>query len=111
MILTDIKLATRFLLKIANYIKEATRRADTVARWGGDELILLLTGLHNQEETYFVCERIRRSVQDKLRDDSLGIPVTLSMGVAICPDDSQTTELLEQQADTAYMSQNGEAEI
>ncbi len=95
------KAGDQVLVKIANYIKEATRRADTVARWGGDELILLLTGLHNQEETYFVCERIRRSVQDKLRDDSLGIPVTLSMGVAICPDDSQTTELLEQQADTA----------
>ncbi len=95
------KVGDQLLIKIANYVKEATRRADTVARWGGDELILLLTGLHNQEEANFVCERIRRSVQEKLRDDDLGISATLSMGVAVCPDDAQTTELLEQQADTA----------
>ncbi|MGC8887840.1 MAG: EAL domain-containing protein [Verrucomicrobiia bacterium] len=95
------KIGDQVLVKLGQYLSESVRKTDTVARWGGDEMILLLTGLHNREEARFVCERIRRDVQEKMRQDKSAIPVTLSMGVAICPDDAQNADTLEQQADTA----------
>jgi len=95
------KIGDQVLVKIGQYLSESVRKTDTVARWGGDEMVLLLTGLHNMQEARFVCERIRRDVQEKMKSDKSVIPVTLSMGVAICPDDSQSGETLEQQADTA----------
>lgn len=95
------KIGDQVLVRIAQYLADSVRRTDTVARWGGDEMILLLTGLNSHSQIRFVCERIRTNVQEKMRSDPLGIPVTLSMGVAVCPDDSQDADILEQQADTA----------
>lgn len=95
------KVGDQVLVKLATYLREAVRKTDTVARWGGDEMILLLTNLRSRAETYAVCERIRQQVQKKLKDDELGVPATMSMGVAICPDDSVNPDILQQQADTA----------
>ncbi|MCX7872083.1 MAG: EAL domain-containing protein [Verrucomicrobiae bacterium] len=95
------KVGDQVLVKLATYLRQTVRKTDTVARWGGDEMILVLTDLHSHDEAYAVCERIRVQVQEKLKQDEIGIPATMSMGVAICPDDSDSPESLQQQADTA----------
>ena len=101
------KIGDEVLVKISKYLSEAVRQTDTVARWGGDEMVLLLTDLQNRTQAQAVCERIRQYVQNKMKNDNLGIPVTLSMGVAIYPDDSTDPDILMQQADTAlYVAKN-----
>jgi len=91
----------RILVQVAQCVGGAVRKTDTVARWGGDELVLLLAGLAVPLQARAACERIQRIVQEELARNPISGPLTLSMGVAICPDDAAQTERLLQQADTA----------
>jgi len=91
----------RILVQVAQCVGGAVRKTDTVARWGGDELVLLLAGLAVPLQARAACERIQRIVQEELARNPLSGSLTLSMGVAICPDDASQPERLLQQADSA----------
>jgi len=91
----------RILVEVTRQVSAAIRKTDTVARWGGDELILLLPGLNAPSHARAVCERVKRTVQAKLAGDPLTSRLTLSMGIAICPGDASLPEALIQRADTA----------
>jgi len=91
----------QILVEVARRVSATVRKTDTVARWGGDELILLLPGLNAPSQARAVCERVKHLVQKELARNPLTRPLTLSMGVAIYPDDASLPELLLQQADTA----------
>jgi len=64
-------------------------------------LILLLPGLNAPSHARAVCERVKRTVQAKLAGNPLTSRLTLSMGIAICPDDASLPEALIQRADAA----------
>jgi len=89
------------LVAVARRISATVRKTDTVARWGGDELVLLLPGLRAPSEARAVCERVKHLAQKELALNPLSHPLTLSMGVAIYPDDASLPEVLFQQADAA----------
>ena len=91
----------RILVQVAQCVAGAVRKTDTVARWGGDELVLLLAGLTVRSQVHAACERIQRIVQEELARNPASGTLTLSMGVAICPDDAAQPERLLQQADFA----------
>ncbi|HYV31099.1 MAG TPA: diguanylate cyclase [Candidatus Binatia bacterium] len=91
----------QILVEVARRLSATVRKTDTVARWGGDELILLLPGLNAPSQARAVCERVKHLVQEELARNPLTRPLTISMGVAIYPDDASLPEVLLQQADTA----------
>src|SRR5437867_8557660 len=91
----------QILVEVARRISATVRKTDTVARWGGDELVLLLPGLRAPSEARVVCERVKHLAQKELALNPLSHPLTLSMGVAIYPDDASLPEVLFQQADAA----------
>ena len=64
-------------------------------------MILLLPGLNAPAQARVVCERIKHLVQNELARNPLNRPLTLSMGLAIYPDDALLPEVLLHQADTA----------
>ena len=78
-----------------------------MGRWGGDEFILLLPGLNDSSDAGAVCERVKRIAQEGLAGNPLASPLTLSMGIALYPDDASLAELLLQQADTALYRAKG----
>src|SRR6185369_5293448 len=91
----------RVLVEVARRVSGAVRKTDTVARWGGDELILLLPGLNATADAGVVCERVKRLVQIELVKDSITASLTLSMGVSVYPDDASLPELLLKKSDIA----------
>ena len=97
----------QILVQVARCVSATVRKTDTVARWGGDELILLLPGLNAPSQGRAVCERIKRLVQKELARNPLTRPLTLSMGLAIYPDDASLPEVLLQQADAALYQAKG----
>ena len=54
----------RLLHAVAERIRQHLRASDTLSRQGGDEFILLLTGLHRTEDAVQVIEQLQRSVAD-----------------------------------------------
>ena len=92
-----------FVLKeLAAILKQHVRRSDLAVRYGGEEflLILLQTG---QEHALKIAERVRADVEEHVlvwRDQEL--KVTISSGVASCPDpEIVTPDDLISRADSA----------
>jgi len=80
------------LRTIARTLREACRSTDVVARYGGEEFALILPGVMSGRATGLL-ERFRRVVAVKpitLPGRSKPASVTVSIGVAIWPDDGDT---------------------
>jgi len=89
-------LAGDLLLKqIASTLKESMRGSDMVARYGGDEFVVILPETGKQGAV-FGCERLREKVQEKFGPD-----ITASIGVATFPDDAVLKKALLEKADSA----------
>jgi diguanylate cyclase (GGDEF)-like protein len=74
------------LKHVAEILGRAVRDVDLAARLGGEEFVILLpeTGLRDAVE---VGERVRRSIESHPHArGSQALPVTVSVGVAACPD-------------------------
>ena len=70
------------LVKIANTLENNLRESDVIARWGGEEFLILLPSL-NAQEAYWVAEKLRKCVAE-LDIEALphSIKVTITCGVA-----------------------------
>ncbi len=89
------------LRKIAQILKEEARETDLVARYGGEELVVLLPEA-NRRTAWEVAERIRARVASteffNMDKQPLG-RVTLSAGVATFPVDAENEDVLVARAD------------
>ena len=90
------------LLKgVANRLLNMFRKGDTIARWGGDEFILLLPEIRQTDVAKNVAERILHSFNKPFEFDGLKIAITASIGVAIFADDGPDADTLIKNADNA----------
>ena len=90
------------LLKyVADQVAEITRDSDVVARYGGDEFVVILPGTPTQE-AFKLLERLQRHFRDKpMRYNERAIAVCISFGVASITDqDVANPESLLRKADT-----------
>jgi diguanylate cyclase (GGDEF)-like protein/PAS domain S-box-containing protein len=90
------------LLKgVADRLLGMFRKGDTIARWGGDEFILLLPEIRQADVAKNVAERILDSFHRPFELDGLQITITVSIGVAIFADDGADADTLIKNADIA----------
>ena len=68
------------LLTLATRIRECLRQGDTVGRTGGDEILVLLPGIHNLDEVTQIANKIRCRAAEPIRNSGNTIHVTLSIG-------------------------------
>lgn len=69
----------RVLIDLVTLINRTLRAIDFIARWGGEEFLLVLTDTPEMEG-FQVAERIREAVASY--DFGLGHPITISLGLA-----------------------------
>jgi len=95
-------LAGDFVLKkVANLIVSEKREEDVVARYGGEELVVILPET-NKVNTIIKAERIRKKIQDMpLVFDGKKIDITVSGGIASFPQDALEADRLINCADQA----------
>ncbi|MGQ9622356.1 MAG: EAL domain-containing protein [Candidatus Caldatribacteriaceae bacterium] len=93
------------LREIAQRIVRCVRGHDVVARFGGDEFLLLFGNLSSVEEVPPIIERVLHTIREPLRMGIQELSVTASCGIAIYPRDGENPEELVQAADLAmYVS-------
>lgn len=85
----------------ADRIRACLRHSDDLgARVGGDEMMVVLHGVHGIKDAVGVAEKLRRSVATPVKYDGLTVEATVSIGVALArPDES--TDALVARADAA----------
>jgi diguanylate cyclase (GGDEF)-like protein/PAS domain S-box-containing protein len=89
------------LRELALELSPLVRQGDTVARVGGDEFTLLLTGIADRSEVETVAGRVLEAVRGPRTISGKEITVTTSIGVALFPRDGADAQTLLGNADTA----------
>ena len=91
------------LIHVASVLSAATREIDVVARWGGEEFIVLLPRA-GVEETEVVAERVRSMIEgEPVVYGPHTIPLTVSLGYAVYAEDGATSDALFKAADAALL--------
>jgi diguanylate cyclase (GGDEF)-like protein len=85
----------RALVLVARTLREATRAADAVFRWGGDEFAVVMPMIGG-EEAQAATERFARAIADL---DVDGLRLGASVGIAGYPQDGRDAETLMRRAD------------
>jgi diguanylate cyclase (GGDEF)-like protein/PAS domain S-box-containing protein len=94
------------LRAIADRLSRLVKAGDTVCRMGGDEFILLLTGVESADQATFLVQQIVRALavpyQVNMAENSVfKLSVTASAGVAMFPEDGVDRDTLMRRADVA----------
>jgi diguanylate cyclase (GGDEF)-like protein/PAS domain S-box-containing protein len=99
----------RVLVAVAERLTEIVRDTDTVARIGGDEFVLLLTGAVKPADFRPVLDRLVAEIAAPYQVDSRQVSVSASIGVALCPLDDSDPDTILRHADHAmyYAKQTG----
>lgn len=88
------------LRRVATRLKNETRSSDVVARFGGDEFMMLLNDV-SVDETQHLVERYRSALSQPLDVEGRSITPRGSFGIASYPDDGKNLEALLARADSA----------
>ncbi|MEK6669086.1 MAG: diguanylate cyclase [Pseudomonadota bacterium] len=91
----------RVLQTVAERLKSAVRSADTAARIGGDEFVVILSDLSHAHFAGDVAEKILRAIGAPIAYDGHALSVGASIGIAIFPDHAEDLEGLKRVADRA----------
>lgn len=77
------------------------RKSDTLARWGGDEFIILLERIRSSQDAALVARRILSVLADPFSILGQEVFVTASIGISLFPKDGEDVQTLIRNADTA----------
>jgi diguanylate cyclase (GGDEF)-like protein len=89
------------LQRFAQRLKESLRAADTLARIGGDEFMIILEENKNLTTSKTVVKKIIAAMQEPIILGDSSLKITTSIGIAIYPNDAKSAEDLIKSADMA----------
>jgi len=89
------------LKKISNRLKSITDENLFVARFGGDEFLILISNVEKLDEIYKYINKIISLFNKSFNLDKIDNYIKISMGIARFPDDSDNIHQLIANADTA----------
>lgn len=89
------------LVATAARISRAIRASDTVARYGGDEFVVLVADVLNDADALGLGEKLCDLLREPVPWGAALLAPTCSLGIALCPDNGESFNALFQQADRA----------
>lgn len=93
------------LKETARRMISCIRETDTVSRIGGDEFLILLYDIESKESALFIAENILNKINQEVSFSGQVLKTSASIGIAIYPEDGETIDILEKNADIAmYMA-------
>jgi diguanylate cyclase (GGDEF)-like protein/PAS domain S-box-containing protein len=90
------------LKEVSARLQLATGKRETfLARFGGDEFILLVPKLVNKEEIFRICENITEVLRDSFEIFGQKFTISASIGISLYPKDGKDLNTLIKNADLA----------
>ncbi|MBT8342161.1 MAG: GGDEF domain-containing protein [Desulfatitalea sp.] len=91
----------QLLFEVAARIKRCLRESDTVARFGGDEFIVLLSEIDAKDYAFSVARKVIDAVGRPFVFQDRELRVTASVGISTFPDEGLDRQTLTKHADAA----------
>lgn len=91
----------QLLQNVSRRLQGCLRESDTLARFGGDEFVILLPQAQSCDESQVVAEKILNSLQSTFTIEHHPIALTASIGIAHYPDHGEAVDTLLRNADIA----------
>ncbi len=95
------QIGDRLLRVVAKRLVSCVRTTDTVSRLSGDEFTIVLQGLERIQDIRQVARKILGCLSPPIPLDGQDIPVQISIGIAVSPNDSTDSQNLLAMADQA----------
>ncbi|HZV98126.1 MAG TPA: EAL domain-containing protein [Methylophilaceae bacterium] len=89
------------LQAVASRMREVVRDADLVARLGGDEFVILQPNMSSPQAGAELAQKLIEAISRPFHIDGHEVLIGCSIGLAICPDDTEIPQQLLQKADLA----------
>jgi diguanylate cyclase (GGDEF)-like protein len=97
----------KVLVEVACRLTSSLRAIDTVARFGGDEFVLLLWEIDHPDDAIKVMQKILHSFRRPFILDEHKLIVTASIGIALYPEDGKDiNDLLKKSDEALYCVKN-----
>jgi diguanylate cyclase (GGDEF)-like protein len=100
----------RLLVELATRVCGSVRAGDTVARFGGDEFVVLLDSVSGAEDAARVAAKVLDAVRAPFRLAGHEVSIAASVGVSVYPLDGTSPDELVKSADTAMYREKRRAQ-
>ncbi len=93
---------SEIIKEVSNVLKDSIRNIDIVARFGGDEFVIVFVG-SNLDMALQICERLKQKIKEKsfLKNDGLNLKISGCFGIANFPKHGDSVNELIKKADMA----------
>ncbi|HZE54146.1 MAG TPA: EAL domain-containing protein [Bradyrhizobium sp.] len=89
------------LVEVSNRLKACVRDSDLVARFGGDEFVIVLNGISDREQVAVVAHKILTALLPPIVLAGHECRTTGSIGIAVFPENGSDVQTLTKNADMA----------
>jgi len=94
----------RLLQQVGQRIRGVLRKADTVARYGGDEFAVVPWGATDVPRAVVIAEKLLQAVDHPFSIDDQPVNISVSMGIAVFPQHADDADALMRRADVAMFA-------
>lgn len=95
------EIGDKLLIESSQRLQSVLRKEDTVGRLGGDEFIILLRGVEDHHYASKIVEKLLNNFRKSFKINGKELLLTMSIGIAISPENGSTVSDLLRNADTA----------
>ena len=98
------RVADRLLAEFASRLQSVTKEEDTIARFSGDEFVMLCEALPTQTEVFRIAERVQAVASSPFGVSNRSISITTSIGIAVCRSGDDVETLLRDSGIAMYQA-------